>query len=43
MIIFRLIKKLVRKTGITLFWISEVTGLPRIPENSDMKKGGGNG
>lgn len=43
MILFRLIKRLVRKTGITLFWLCEVMGLPRIPENPDIKKGGGNG
>ena len=42
MIIFRLIKKLVRKTAIMLFWVFEVMGLPRIPEDPDMKKEGDN-
>jgi hypothetical protein len=27
------IKKFVRWSGITLFWVFEILGLPRMPEN----------
>lgn len=41
MIFARAAKQLIRRLGITLFWVLEVLGLPPVPE--DPKREGGNG
>jgi len=35
-----LIKKFVRRLGITMFWVLEVLGLPKVPEETPGKKEG---